>query len=142
VAPDESGSCGVHHLVDKDVLVPASETVEILGVNESGCFEFALIDSPSPNIEVILQLDDQPEPLAFQSIQNMRDIGLDEHIAYHWFTTKFDLPPVNRYVAVWANEDREPYYERIRFAVRNPTGADITLRRVEIRHVILSQEVK
>jgi len=142
VAPDKSGSCGVHHLVATDVLVPAGETIEILLVNESGLFEFALVDSPDPNIEVILQLDDQPEPLAFESLQHMRDVGLDEHVAYHWYTTKFDLMPVPRYVGVWDNESQEPYYKRIRFALRNLTAAPITVRRVEIRHVIISQEVK
>jgi len=139
-----SGDCRcssrIHHLIDKDVTIPAGKSVDILRQYEVGLFEFALVDSPSPLIELMMQLDDQPEPLAFVSLQTLRDMGLDEPLAYHWYVSKFDLAPANRYVGVWSNDAQEAYFTKMWFSVRNPTAAPITLRRVELRRVVQCQE--
>jgi len=137
---DPTCCCGrLLHLVDKQAVVPANDEIDVIKVIEAGRLLYAFVDSPSPDIELLMQLDDQPEPLAFISIQELYDLGLDEKISYFWWNSRYVAQPVPIYTAVIANDNPEQYYKQLRFRIRNPTAAAIVLNRIDLRRTVDSQ---
>jgi hypothetical protein len=126
--------------VDKQIVVPAGDEIDVIKVvKEAGKLLYAFVDSPSPDIQVLMQLDDQPEPLAFISIQELYDLGLDEKISYFWWNSRYVKAPIPIYTAAYTNDDPEPYYKQLRFRIRNPTATDITLNRIDLKRIVDSQ---
>lgn len=132
--------CGrLLHLVDKNVIIPANDEIDVIKVLEAGKLLYCLVESPSPDIQVLMQLDDQPEPTAFISIQELYNIGLDEKICYFWWNSRYVAAPSPIYTAVIANDNPEQYFKQLRFRIRNPSGVDITLMRVDLKRTVDSQ---
>jgi len=126
----------IREIIEKDITIKPAEEYEVIDKREKGAIEFALVYSNSDLLQLLLQLDNQPTPNEFVSIAELLDYGLDERISFHFWVSKYVGPPTNEYVVVLTNNIPEQYKERIRFVLKNPTGTNILLKRIELKRVV------
>jgi len=135
------------HTINRNVVVPAGQTIDLIDENEQGKLLFIIISATggvqARQLAVLLQLDGMPGPEdGFQTIDDMGTMGLDEKMEGHFWVTKWD-PVADRYVIAYTNDNyNESYENRIRLVVRNMTTLPITIERWEMKRVTICSVVE
>lgn len=128
------------HLVRRDAiqLAEGAAPVEIADYAEKGLLHFIGLLCDSRLLELLVQLDNMPEPTAYISIDRLGDLSFDEELFYHFRLTRWDLV-ASRFAVVYESSPPEPYRDRFRFVIRNPQGSGVATMNVfwtEVKRII------
>lgn len=102
---------------------------------EAGVLNIVAILTDSAELEVRVQLDGQPSPSTWLSINQLGELSFDERIHDHFYITRWDVG-ASRFAILYESDPPEPYQTRLRIALRNPpnsTVANINLLWSEVK---------